>query len=172
MVEILKLMLGRDSEDEIWSRLVFELVIWTQPSGPLCLWQCLMCDSFSIPVQCERSSVGWISLPGYNRGADVDADYQFMILLASMLPCMLRSRDNNAGPSVAVPRVSVGLASKLELFLNFQSIFCGTMIEIRCLCSFHKRFNDYRSFSVKESVLFYWCKALSVPRHPAMLRGA
>ena len=34
-------MLGRDSEDEIWSRFVFELVIWTQPSGPLCLWQCL-----------------------------------------------------------------------------------------------------------------------------------
>ena len=38
-----------DSEDEIWSRFVFELVIWpqevtlvrwTQPSGPLCLWQC------------------------------------------------------------------------------------------------------------------------------------
>ena len=49
LVEILKLMLGRDSEDETWSRFVFELVIWpqeitlvkwTQPSGPLCLWQC------------------------------------------------------------------------------------------------------------------------------------
>ena len=39
-VEILKLMLDRDSEDEIWSRFVFKLVIWTQPSGPLCLWQC------------------------------------------------------------------------------------------------------------------------------------
>ena len=34
-----KSMLGQDSEDEIWSRFVFELVIWTQPSGPLCLWQ-------------------------------------------------------------------------------------------------------------------------------------
>ena len=39
---------GRDSED-VWSRFVQELVIWpkevtlvsrTQPSGPLCLWQC------------------------------------------------------------------------------------------------------------------------------------
>ena len=39
-VKILKLMLGRDSEDEIWSRFVWELGIWTQPSGPLCLWQC------------------------------------------------------------------------------------------------------------------------------------
>ena len=29
-------MLGQDSEDEIWSRFVFELVIWTQPSGPFC----------------------------------------------------------------------------------------------------------------------------------------
>ena len=82
-----------------------------------------------------------------------------MIILLLTVPCVLRSRDNNAGPSVAVPRVSVGLASKLEPFLNFQSIFCGTII-------------DYRSFSVKESVLFYWCKALCVPRHPAMLRGA
>jgi len=43
-------MQGRDSED-VWSRFVFELVIWpkevtlvsrTQPSGPLCLWQCLI----------------------------------------------------------------------------------------------------------------------------------
>ena len=42
LVKILKLMLGRDSEDEIWSRFVFELVIWTQPSGPLCLWQCFI----------------------------------------------------------------------------------------------------------------------------------
>ena len=42
-------MLGRDSEDVILSRFVFELVIWPQevtleryiqPSGPLCLWQC------------------------------------------------------------------------------------------------------------------------------------
>ena len=41
-------MQGRDSEN-VWSRFVFELVIWhkevtlvgrTQPSGPLCLWQC------------------------------------------------------------------------------------------------------------------------------------
>ena len=39
LVELLRLMLGRDSEDEIWSRFVFELVIRTQPSGPLCLWQ-------------------------------------------------------------------------------------------------------------------------------------
>ena len=32
-------MLGQNSE--IRSRFVYELVIWTQPSGPLCLWQCL-----------------------------------------------------------------------------------------------------------------------------------
>ena len=37
LVEILKLVLGRDSEDELLSRFVFELVISTQPSGPLCL---------------------------------------------------------------------------------------------------------------------------------------
>ena len=43
-VEILKMVLGRDSEDKIWSRFVFELVIRTQPSGPLCLWQCLILE--------------------------------------------------------------------------------------------------------------------------------
>ena len=42
MVEILKLMLGIESEDEILSRLMFELVIRTQSSGPLCLWQCFL----------------------------------------------------------------------------------------------------------------------------------
>ena len=44
------LMLSRDSEDEMWSRFMFELLKWlqnatlarwTQSSGPLCLWQCL-----------------------------------------------------------------------------------------------------------------------------------
>ena len=57
LVAIMTIILGRDSEamfgqdfeDEIWSRFVWELVIWpkevtlvtrTQPSGPLCLWQC------------------------------------------------------------------------------------------------------------------------------------
>ena len=43
------LMLCQDSEDEMWSRFIFELLIWlqevtlarwTQPSGPLCIWQC------------------------------------------------------------------------------------------------------------------------------------
>ena len=42
LVEILKLMLGWDSADEIWSRFMFQLVMWTQPSGPLCLWQCFL----------------------------------------------------------------------------------------------------------------------------------
>ena len=44
------LMLSRDSKDEMWSRFMFELLIWlqevtlarwTQPSGPFSLWQCL-----------------------------------------------------------------------------------------------------------------------------------
>ena len=33
-------MLNQNSEI-VWSRFVQKLVIWTQPSGPLCLWQCL-----------------------------------------------------------------------------------------------------------------------------------
>ena len=71
LVVAMKLILGRDSGlvwsrflslsfvemvmfgwdfEVVWSRFVFELVIWpkevtlvrwTQPSGPLCLWQCL-----------------------------------------------------------------------------------------------------------------------------------
>ena len=45
MVEILKLMLDQISSSESRPRFVFELVIRTQPSGPLCLWQCF----FSYP---------------------------------------------------------------------------------------------------------------------------
>ena len=45
LVEILKLMLSRDSEIVICSICLWtvycDLVIWTRPSGPLCLWQCL-----------------------------------------------------------------------------------------------------------------------------------
>ena len=46
----LKLLLGWDYDDELCSRFFWELVKWpkevtlvtrTQPSGPLCLWQCL-----------------------------------------------------------------------------------------------------------------------------------
>ena len=46
----LKLLLGQDYEDEICSRFFWEIVKWpkevslvtrTQPSGPLCVWQCL-----------------------------------------------------------------------------------------------------------------------------------
>ena len=43
-IKILKLMLNRDSKIVICSILWTvncDLVIWTQPSGPLCLWQCL-----------------------------------------------------------------------------------------------------------------------------------
>ena len=45
----LRFLVTRDSEYEMWSSFVSELVIWpqeitlarwTQPSGPLCLWQC------------------------------------------------------------------------------------------------------------------------------------
>ena len=55
LVEILKMMLGRDSEDEIWSRFVFELVIRTQPSGPLCLWQCFSSGEHSLSVIFSRA---------------------------------------------------------------------------------------------------------------------
>ena len=49
-------MLGRDSEDEIWSRFVFELMIWTQPSGPLCLWQC-----FHLKLPDKMFIISWLS---------------------------------------------------------------------------------------------------------------
>ena len=49
LVEILKLMLGRDSEDEIWSRFGFELVIWTQPSA-----LAMFCNITNTPMP-----IGW-----------------------------------------------------------------------------------------------------------------
>ena len=75
-----RLMFGWDFEDEIWSRFVFELVIWpkevtlarwTQPSGPLCLWQCLYSCGFKsssslfLTVR-ESFQVGLEILSAYN----------------------------------------------------------------------------------------------------------
>ena len=42
MFEILKLIPVGDSE--VWNliKICVQLVIWTQPSGPLCLWQCFL----------------------------------------------------------------------------------------------------------------------------------
>ena len=71
-------MLGRDSEDEIWSRFVFQFLIWpqdvtlvrwTQSSGPLCLWQCLVFIVWSFCRSCsilENSSVYWKNWSGCN----------------------------------------------------------------------------------------------------------
>ena len=50
-------MLGRDSEAEIWSRFLFELVIRTQPSGPLCLWQCFI--NISVSYEEEKNWNTW-----------------------------------------------------------------------------------------------------------------
>ena len=50
MVDILKLMLGRDSKDGIWSRFVY--LSRTQPSGLLCLWQCLKSNHYIANKAC------------------------------------------------------------------------------------------------------------------------
>ena len=74
-------MLGGDSEDEIWSRFVFEFVIWpqevtlvrwTQSAGPLCLWQCFHIWSFCpfpILTSCDlwSSSLSFFCLIGLNH---------------------------------------------------------------------------------------------------------
>ena len=70
-------MLGRDSEDEIWSRFVFELVIWTQPSGPLCLWQCFV----SIPQALTLCLQNFAKDQG--KGADKKYDFRF----SPQVPC-------------------------------------------------------------------------------------
>ena len=74
LVEILKLMYSRDSEDEIWSRFVFELVIWTQPSGPLCLWQCL----FSVSAWSLLFILITTSTP-HSRFCHLDNSYSFFV---------------------------------------------------------------------------------------------
>ena len=59
-------MLSRDSEDEMWSRFMFELLIWpqevtlarwTQPSGPLCLWQCLSYFLLFLPCPTHKMHI-------------------------------------------------------------------------------------------------------------------
>ena len=84
MVEILKLMLNRDSEVEIWSRLVQELEIRTQPSGPMCLWQCFLqylknwknCCYQKVQLYGEK-----IDSLGKNKSKVVEATMDFLHLL-------------------------------------------------------------------------------------------
>ena len=56
-IKILKLMLNRDSKIVICSILWTvncDLVIWTQPSGPLCLWQCFCYMGLKTPLEVGR----------------------------------------------------------------------------------------------------------------------
>ena len=81
------LMLSRDSEDEMWSRFVFELVIWpqgvtlvrwTQPSGPLCLWQCFQ-------QRCTWSSLCNFSFQMYCNGCSFSSWWSGAIFHRSIL---------------------------------------------------------------------------------------
>ena len=60
------LMLSRDSEDKMWSRFVIwpqevTLAGWTQPSGPLCLWQSLTLYILRLEVLSMISRPSWSS---------------------------------------------------------------------------------------------------------------
>ena len=85
------LMLSRDSEDEMWSRFMFELLIWlheatlarwTQSSGPLCLWQCFMCFWFeSVFLHgwfCNRlKMICWLSARLFDVNQDAASLFEF-----------------------------------------------------------------------------------------------
>ena len=69
-------MLRRDSEDEMCSRFVPELVIWpqevilarwTQPSGPLCLWQCYFNIEESSQFHSDMNVLFSLSKFGFNH---------------------------------------------------------------------------------------------------------
>ena len=67
LVEILKLMLSRDSEVVIFSICLWtvycDLVIWTQPSDPLCLWQCfIFTDRLLFQSNCWHLSCKFVHL--------------------------------------------------------------------------------------------------------------
>ena len=78
-------MLSRDSEDEIWSRFAFELVIWTQPSGPLCLWQC-----FNITPLLLLPSAMWYKASSYSTlfmPPPARPNIELCLLTASFIQC-------------------------------------------------------------------------------------
>ena len=79
------LMLSRDCEDEMWSKFVFELVTWrqevtlarwTQPSGPLCLWQCLTMNWY---WKWKRVLLWWILSTGTQLDICIFRDTGHMI---------------------------------------------------------------------------------------------
>ena len=81
-------MLSRDSEDEIWSRFVFELVIWpqeitlvrwTQPSGPLCLWQCFTWIVMISPFPLIKSLMERQSRQSQNKRTKLKVQHQLCL---------------------------------------------------------------------------------------------
>ena len=75
LLSILNFKFSRDAHvwdfiGESWSRFVFELVwtlvSWTQPSGPLCLWQCFSCQWECIEIGIHHLRTNLPNLHSYN----------------------------------------------------------------------------------------------------------
>ena len=115
-------MLSRDSEDEMWSRFMFELLIWpqevtlarwTQPWGPLCLLQyfslsfinCLLPGHFQI---LGRDGWFWVELstgipsgPAHG-GSTIIKVFAFSNLIGSNSNCKTLLQQKSASSTVSL----------------------------------------------------------------------
>ena len=151
-------MIRRDYDDEMWSRFVFELVTWpqevtlvrwTQPSGPLCLWQCLRLE--------PPWKSGW-------------GDVSYLFVRMCMCECVLWK--NWQFSSVVFIYIFMFLHIKL-LFPHISFIskfpcsnfFCGKFfwtIFLSCQLFF-------ACFSVQSQFFAYFCKSLPKKVHFAII---
>ena len=131
-------MLGRYFKDEIWSRFmlslyvyfVWTLVSWTQPSGPSCLWQCLL---FNLSIIICISQHGPVFLGGTLPLLSVFLNMGLFVLFFGTLPLLsvflnmglgwrrkvgCHTREGRAAPHTMPPYYSRYASNLSKLFLQ------------------------------------------------------
>ena len=132
-------MIGRDSEDEIWSRFVFELVIRTQPSGPLCLWQCL---SYELLILLKQA------MPGY---------WMPLVMFPPIQNPSISSiawKNKPHSSSTISFQANRSLRASTSLPAITKANFCASLPENFNCCHFHV-FRSFRPLEYGNSVTFW-----------------
>jgi len=104
-----------------WSRFVFELMIWTQPSGPLCLWQCFATAALNLRLFCQKTI--FEDMGSYST-------HQNGCFPKLQTPGVGKSKKQNV-TTIETPKITIcpSLDSKL-----FWWDFFGTSIWSQCYC--------------------------------------
>ena len=157
-------MLGWDSQDEIWSRFVFELLIWTQPSGPLCLWQCLNFSTapcgihniLSPKMSCKGSFyfLSWISNKPFSMFLDGASYISSAVRKIGQLVCQLICTSCGV-PLLVVLVACVIVFSRCWCLHQYIRIFTQwAYMHLWCVCSWrvHAVQDPYKPLPLKRKI--------------------